>query len=169
MCQARVRSCRLTVDVVVLHEGWPHEAPSGRQIVPKANCNHLSSQPPTTGTNRKSYLRSTPFVVHKSGQTDHLSRKQKDSEPVLWLSVLSMSGASVQLLPSCNRSAPGQQFWCSTSVASPSTSVNSTFLSKRLNNNNMNTLGDFPIQASKLIKTSSFSTPLPCWTSGRGV
>jgi hypothetical protein len=31
----------------------------------------------------------------------------------------------------------------------------------------MNTLGDFPIQASKSIKTSSFPTPLPCWSSGR--
>jgi hypothetical protein len=169
VCKTRVRSCRLTLDVVVLHGGWAHEAPSCRQIVPKATCNHLSSQLPTTGTNRKSYLRSASFVVHKSGQTDHLSRKQKALEPALWLSVPSMSGASVQLLQSGSRSAPGQQLWCSTSVASPSTSVISTFLSKRLGNNNMNTLGDFPIQASKSIKTSSFSTPLPCWSSGRGV
>ena len=48
MCKARVRSCRLTVDVVVLHGNQPHEAPSGRQIVPKATCNHLSSQSPTS-------------------------------------------------------------------------------------------------------------------------
>ena len=169
MCKARVRSCRLTVNVVVLHGGWAHEAPSGRQMVPKATCNHLSSQPPTTGTSRKSYLRSASFVVHKSGQMDHLSRKQKALEPALWLIVPSMSRASVQLLQSGSRSAPGQQLWCSTSVALPSTSVTSTFLSKRLINNNTNALGDFPIQASKSIKTSSFSTPLPCWSSGRGV
>ena len=148
----------------MLHGSGPHLAPLARRTLSQQFVapSRTATPPCRPASHAWDDLHGLTFKTTATSEQktsgQRLERQQRAGE----LSLGQYLPTPAALQPDRHSLAPHPPRRSANRLLSPSQELRiSTFLSQRLSNNNMNTLGDFPIQASKSIKTSSFSSPRP--------